>query len=68
MLLVNVLVTLSQVAKKLKKHSHRNYPIVLTKNKNQLTQNFSMMKRVHIFLKKYALCLNIIYQELRLLC
>ena len=52
MFLVNVLVTLSQVVKKLKKHSHRNYPIVLTKNKNQLTQNFSMMKRVHIFLKK----------------
>jgi len=54
--------------KKLKKHLHKNYPIVLAKNKKQLTQNFSMMKRAHVFLKKYALCLNIIYQELRLLC
>ena len=40
----------------------------LAKNKKQLTQNFSMMKRAHVFLKKYALCPNIIYQELRLLC
>ena len=65
MLLVNVLGTLYQAEKKLRKHLHKNYTIVLAKNKNQSTQNFSMMKRVHISLKKYVLYLNIIYQELK---